>query len=112
MPAITAYRRPYGLRSSSVRGGVLCLPVTYPPMAGDLAASPLDFEVNQDPSLSKSKDLMCRDQHVRTGPEVPFFRTHDPAAPITSDSDEIATCVTCPKGRQSIGKVAFTGRGV
>src|SRR5690348_18133844 len=67
MPAITAYRRPYGLRSSSVRVGVLCLPVIYPPMARDLTASPLDIDVNQDPSLSEGKDLMCQDRHVRAG---------------------------------------------
>src|SRR6516162_7391858 len=67
MPVITAYLRPCGLRGSSVWGRVLCLPVTYPPMAGDLAASPLDIDVNQDPSLSVGKDLMCRDRHMRAG---------------------------------------------
>src|SRR5215831_18390259 len=74
MPAINAYRRPYGLRSSSARGGVLCLPVIYPPMAGNLAASPLDIDVTQDPSLSEGKALMCRDRHSgQTLPEVPLL---------------------------------------
>src|SRR5579859_2348610 len=51
MPAITAYRRPYCLRSSSVRGRVLCLSVIRPPMAGDLTASPRILTETKDPSL-------------------------------------------------------------